>query len=591
MSLNINRDGAQPIQQSTGEKTPAKTQKTVTAKKINVVEVAKEGIGKEGIKAKGLDYPSDKSVLPKQDFVQKAVERITIPKTPKQMIDNLTQKKNELEAKVKDFSSEKEQIHEKIKDLENEAQKSGKKLDKQGKTKELKENIANLNKELSKIYLEDADTKMQLAYVTDEIDQKRAEILAEGKPLKSGLPAQFATTPEFDSSKLNKELEQILGHIIEGIPKLEIDLSKPVKTEGEEVKYNNYGYNISDDQIIEKNPKDGKCTFKYGDQIISGYYNVKEKENALNEGKHVETQVFSNRDTQVNCDKTLMKTLENGVATFAIADGCGWGEKVARAADLAVNTSTNAFEEMMKETPPKTLRDIADLKLKAMMVAEKEINRINNSKKESPIGTTTLLDGTLVQASDGKKYAVFASVGDSKAYVLRREGDKFSCIEVTKGSRGNIGDARDCGGRLGPKTKSGGDFRNLAAYCLEVKPGDLILSCSDGIHDNFDPEGIGLLPTDLGLKGESWKDKDIPKEEQQPYLEAKGNWATQELGKMYGKAGGNKEEFKDAVYQYIKNLNENSMIFLMQNVAQLPDDHIKYPGKVDHAGSIFLEVK
>jgi len=39
--------------------------------------------------------------------------------------------------------------------------------------------------------------------------------------------------------------------------------------------------------------------------------------------------------------------------------------------------------------------------------------------------------------------------------------------------------------------------------------GDILISMSDGVHDNLDPQSIGVPPSDFGLKEETWDDVDI----------------------------------------------------------------------------------
>ena len=77
--------------------------------------------------------------------------------------------------------------------------------------------------------------------------------------------------------------------------------------------------------------------------------------------------------------------------------------------------------------------------------------------------------------------------------------------EITAGNRQNIANAADCGGRLGP-TMAGlaPDLRNLSIYFSRVDLGDVVVLCSDGVHDNLDPLHMGLSPSDLGLNCETW---------------------------------------------------------------------------------------
>lgn len=56
-------------------------------------------------------------------------------------------------------------------------------------------------------------------------------------------------------------------------------------------------------------------------------------------------------------------------------------------------------------------------------------------------------------------------------------------IDVTAGNRGNLTDARDPGGRIGPQLSLGRpDLRNLALVNVPVLDDDLLFAVSDGVH-------------------------------------------------------------------------------------------------------------
>jgi len=58
-------------------------------------------------------------------------------------------------------------------------------------------------------------------------------------------------------------------------------------------------------------------------------------------------------------------------------------------------------------------------------------------------------------------------------------------------------DVRDCGGRLGPYIEEGRpDLRNIELYFQRCYEGDMIIVVSDGVHDNLDPQILGVKPSD-----------------------------------------------------------------------------------------------
>ena len=77
-------------------------------------------------------------------------------------------------------------------------------------------------------------------------------------------------------------------------------------------------------------------------------------------------------------------------------------------------------------------------------------------------GTTTLLGGVVLPIRSSQKlfHFVFASAGDCKAFWWKRSTGKV--VDLCVGSRGDLNDPKDPGGRLGPHTRAGlPDLRNL----------------------------------------------------------------------------------------------------------------------------------
>ena len=61
---------------------------------------------------------------------------------------------------------------------------------------------------------------------------------------------------------------------------------------------------------------------------------------------------------------------------------------------------------------------------------------------------------------------------------------------------------------MGPfKQQKHPDLRNLHCSSVSLKEGDLVMMVSDGVHDNFDPEFLGLTPGEIGLSISSWSEE------------------------------------------------------------------------------------
>lgn len=63
------------------------------------------------------------------------------------------------------------------------------------------------------------------------------------------------------------------------------------------------------------------------------------------------------------------------------------------------------------------------------------------------------------------------------------------------------------GGVLGPQREAGApDLRNLQIFYTPVEPNDLVLMMTAGVYENFDPQYLGMNPTDFNLKKKTWRE-------------------------------------------------------------------------------------
>eukprot|EP00005_Dracoamoeba_jomungandri_P006231 CAMPEP_0174261312 /NCGR_PEP_ID=MMETSP0439-20130205/11356_1 /TAXON_ID=0 /ORGANISM="Stereomyxa ramosa, Strain Chinc5" /LENGTH=314 /DNA_ID=CAMNT_0015345767 /DNA_START=1620 /DNA_END=2564 /DNA_ORIENTATION=- len=205
-------------------------------------------------------------------------------------------------------------------------------------------------------------------------------------------------------------------------------------------------------------------------------------------------------------DQAWLGKYSNAIV-FTMADGCGWGVRSRDAAASAVNTLKEEWDTKMRNQ--KDTREIAKALLKSFSIAD---TKIRQGRDPWDVGTTTLISGALLQLKDvepGYDHWGFVccSVGDCKAYYYQAKTGRVS--DITKGNR--VTNTKDPGGRLGPylKNKDGEmlpDLRNLALYFRLCKEGDIIFICTDGIHDNTDPEMLGKNPRDFKLDLDEWED-------------------------------------------------------------------------------------
>ena len=298
------------------------------------------------------------------------------------------------------------------------------------------------------------------------------------------------------------------------------------------------------------------------------------------------------REGEPVCDQYRVNLCPNN-SIIAVADGCNWGRAPATAASKA----SKAFIDYMNKNRDlfvNTYR-VARLCLEGLAAAHNSI--IAGPYEEGQrIGTTTLLGGLISKVilpgnedlpveTINDWVFVFASIGDCKAFLWQSKHKRIE--ELTPDSRNeNFLDASDCGGRVGPYIEGGPDIRNLQVFMAPCFTGDTIIVCSDGVHDNFDPQMHGLQPKDLNVDREQWEDC-TPSQANA----AKAEWRVNEMKRVVGTETPNVEEITTKFVEYCCKMNEPAQKFMQENLGKkLPNDYTLFPGKMDHTTMVTLRV-
>jgi len=252
------------------------------------------------------------------------------------------------------------------------------------------------------------------------------------------------------------------------------------------------------------------------------------------------------------------------------------------------------------------LHSAALLLLKGLQIAHEEILKdAKNPEEVYTLGTTTLCGGLLLNMSQdetdpflSKWGFICVSVGDCKAYLypcqdkasLDENGTKFKIRDITKDNRrpGTI-DVRDCGGRLGPTLKQGApDLNNLTIQFQACQPGDFIIILTDGVHDNLDPQYMGIEPRMVGLEGDSW----VAIENANPELsyEKRDNYRKEFIAKTL-KGLNSPQQVTEMLLSHCRELTKKSREFMQNNGGKkVPEDYKLFPGKMDHTTCVCLRV-
>ena len=146
---------------------------------------------------------------------------------------------------------------------------------------------------------------------------------------------------------------------------------------------------------------------------------------------------------------------------FAVFDGAGGGgNDPARASELAVWVT----DAMVKEKIPKTGNDLAEI-----------LTAANESIQYDPsAGISTAVIGKIRDDGDHKAL-VYASVGDSRIYLVRRE--ETDAIQITQ----DEGEGKYIYNALG----DGNLFKMKQVGEVPLQDGDRIVFCSDGITGDY----------------------------------------------------------------------------------------------------------
>ncbi len=261
---------------------------------------------------------------------------------------------------------------------------------------------------------------------------------------------------------------------------------------------------------------------------------------------------------------------------MVLADGCGFGGR-ARAAAIAASHSFLNFITMMQFRAFDTENFCKGL-MCSVQVAHEAV--LATAEQPDDAGTTTLLGAAVVKldAAEPDRHALMiVSVGDVKAFIWHKEG---RMSDATFANRGNVSDASDPGGRVGPRLeKCMPDLRNLRTFMVPIRPGDVVVLMSDGVHDNFDPETNGLAPSLLSSsvpEGTKWSEM---KPEDAVLL--KSSWGCDFMGRLLRALGDTltPESLCNTLANFCITNTSSSRAFMEQNPhKRLPSDYSMYPG-------------
>ena len=207
-------------------------------------------------------------------------------------------------------------------------------------------------------------------------------------------------------------------------------------------------------------------------------------------------------------------------------------------------------------------------------------------RKESPINSNKIPPPTTTK-NKTKWLFIYGNVGDCKVFLYSKKSKNVK--DVTFNSRYNSLHVADCGGRLGPVCANGGpDMRNFCVSYCTVHVDDLVIVVSDGVHDNLDPQYLGISPKslDIDVLDDDWENVDIDLSNQ-----VKQTFREQKLLSVIHDTNLSPNSVCDALIRYSKDITAAGRQFMEDNPSlELPTDYCTYPGKMDHSSVVCVKV-
>lgn len=292
------------------------------------------------------------------------------------------------------------------------------------------------------------------------------------------------------------------------------------------------------------------------------------------------------RDGEPICDHVAVSIYPERLIV-TLADGCGWGTKPRLAAESACEKFIKEIEKTMNEAS--TVGELTELLLHALEAAHNGI--ITQKENLWEVGTTTLLAGIQIELKtvsddpEDRSWA-FVGIGVGDAKLIHYDAKKRILSDCSTGNRPS--DPSDCGGRIGPQLEGGApDLRNLRYYFVPTKEGDLLGILSDGVHDNLDPQYLGVAPEELKVQGFSdWGE--IESEEVQL---AKTRYREELLMNKFVGPSPEPKTISDMLVDHCLRITEPGRRFMETNPGRkLPVDYVLYPGKMDHSSCVLWRV-
>lgn len=152
------------------------------------------------------------------------------------------------------------------------------------------------------------------------------------------------------------------------------------------------------------------------------------------------------------------------------------------------------------------------------------------------------------------------------------------------------------------------DTRNLALFHAKCRENDLLIYCTDGVHDNLDAESLGIDPGEFiaEFEGMTWEEaeatnKELAQRIKGAFYEARlemllNDQYVADAKERVGEEGfvpsaPTPKDVVDLILDYCVRVTMSSRDFMESNPGlKLPSDYKLYPGKMDHSTCVVVRV-
>ncbi|MBA2368451.1 MAG: protein phosphatase 2C domain-containing protein [Candidatus Protochlamydia sp.] len=432
--------------------------------------------------------------------------------------------------------------------------------------------------------------------IPDENKSKMKALIAENKELD----ASYAKLKQLDVSS-ESVFEDFCTAIISQFTNAEINPAKNSENSPQFHDLNNNGLKIDrenctftgEKKSIQVNDAFVEVELVSDFRIDGKEYSVSTVEDKM-EGHAVdfskayfyEGRLYSGIEDVRYHDKAAVSGGSGEPAVMTATDGSGHSNGAKQAAEKGNKAAHDHINDNIKNCT--TLHEVLHLQMQAVKLAANAVEELAKVEPKPP--KTTYIQ--TIQVGD---ILTGAAIGDSKAYIFRKdENEKWTALDPM-GNIKNTLDVSKAGSQLGEVGSGTAGLAGVHLFACKLQPGDIVYVCSDGISDNIEPGLNGVNPKEAANKFED-EYADIGDEQWQnitpKHIELATKYAANKLTEIIQNGNGNNgADHLRAINNFLEANTEEKKLKLLTAREEAIEHGIekRYHGKLDDGVSAFME--